>query len=175
MECGSTRWVVQGLAVASSFGSPLVGDSHQSEQLQLVAAIVTSYTHVVGGHLIPPESVDIVEALMNAPLVVLCHDGGSDPRFIYANVSAAHLWRLDLHEMIGMPSRLSAPPESRAERSRMLARAARDGIVRRYAGERVASDGTRFVIEGATLWNVDLPEGGTGQAVAFDSFYELPS
>lgn len=174
MECESTKWVAQGPAVASSSGSRPTNSGAASEHLQLVEAIVASYADTVGGQLISPGSTGLIEALMNAPFVVLCHDGGLDPRFIYANVSAARLWRMDRQDMIGMPSRLSAPPELRAERSQMLAQAARDGLVRGYTGQRVASDGTRFVIRDAMLWNVKLPGGGVGQAVTFASFDELP-
>ena len=106
-------------------------------------------------------------ALMDLDAVVLSHDSGAEPRFVYANRAAATLWRMPVAELVGMPSRLSAPLEYRQGRSRMLAQAAREGVLRNYSGERVAKDGTRFIIEDATLWTVDGYPNGPGQAVAF--------
>jgi PAS domain-containing protein len=114
-------------------------------------------------------------ALMDLDAVVLSHDAGADPRFVYANRAAATLWRMPVEELIGMPSRLSAPPEYRQGRSEMLIHAARQGVFRGYSGERVAKDGTRFVIEDATLWTVDGYPNGPGQAVVFRDWELLPS
>ena len=50
----------------------------------------------------------------------------------------------------------------------MLKDAAGSGVLTGYAGERIAKDGTRFMIEDATLWTVDYPQG-PGQAVVFRS------
>lgn len=115
---------------------------------------------------------NIDREMMSSPAVILCHDGGDDPRFIYANKAAAALWRMGIDDIIGMPSRLTAPPELRTERSQALAQVASDGVLFGYSGERVTAEGTRFVIEGATLWTVDLPDGASGQAVVFDTWRE---
>ena len=114
-------------------------------------------------------------ALMDLDAVVLSHDSGEDPRFVYANRAAATLWRMPVAELVGMPSRLSAPPEYRQDRSQMLAQAARDGVFRGYSGERVAKDGTRFIIADATLWTVDGYPTGPGQAVVFRDWEYLPA
>jgi PAS domain-containing protein len=108
--------------------------------------------------------------LMDLDAVVLSHDGGFDPHFVYANRAAASLWRMPIDELVGMPSRLSAPPEWQRERAQVLSQAAYEGVLRGYEGERVAKDGTRFVIRGATLWTVDGYPGGPGQAVIFDDW-----
>jgi hypothetical protein len=55
----------------------------------------------------------------------------------------------------------------------MLKNAAGSGVLHGYSGERIAKDGTRFMIEGATLWTVDYPQG-PGQAVVFTTWTELP-
>jgi hypothetical protein len=100
--------------------------------------------------------------------VVLAHDGAADPRFTYANAAAQRLWGIPWREFIGMPSRLSAEADQRAERQQLLARAARDGIARDYSGVRIARDGRRFRIEDAVLWNLRGPDGEqVGQAVRF--------
>ncbi len=103
--------------------------------------------------------------------VVLSHDGGDDPVFVYANEAAAALWRMPIHELVGMPSRLSAPPEWRDARAAMLADAMSSGVLRGYSGERVARDGMRFVIEDATLWTVDGYPDRPGQAVVFTAWH----
>ncbi len=113
------------------------------------------------------------QALFDLDAVILSHDGGDDPHFVYANQAAADLWRMPVVELIGMPSRLSAPPEHQASRASMLKDAAGAGVLRGYAGERIAKDGTRFMIEDATLWTVDYPQG-PGQAVVFTNWTELP-
>jgi len=114
-----------------------------------------------------------LQALMELDAVVLSHDGGDDPHFVFANLAASRLWRMPIAELIGMPSRLSAPPEQRASRSEMLEQAKEGGVLRGYSGERVAADGSLFVIEDATLWTVDYP-AGPGQAVVF-SRWRMPA
>ncbi len=121
---------------------------------------------------------------MTSASVILCHDGAEDPRFVYVNLAAAALWKMRVEQMIGMPSRLSAPPERRHERASALAEAGQRGVLVGYTGERIAADGTRFIIEDATLWSVELPSdglpgevptgGGLGQAAVFDRWHEVP-
>lgn len=144
----------------------------------IAIAIVESYRRRVGGALISTKggsgTGDTCNALMAASSVILCHDGAADPCFIFANHAAAAVWRMGVEELVGMPSRLSAPPELRAERAQALAQAATDGVLNGYSGERVAADGSRFMIVDATLWTVDLPNGGLGQAVLFDTWRAVP-
>jgi hypothetical protein len=104
-------------------------------------------------------------SLYEAPFVVLCHDTAADPRFVYANRTAQRLWERDWHDFIGWPSRFTAPPEERAERSQALAH---DTVVRGYSGIRVSRSGRRFRINGATVWPVTDPTGVlVGQAATF--------
>ena len=174
MACGCTRSAARDPAVGSSTGrveAPRLDPDPQ--RLQIAQAIATSHLSRVGAHLVHPSSdVEHLEAaMMHAPVVILCHDGGTargEPVFVYANRAAARLWRTTIEDLIGMPSRLSAPPEHRHERARMLAHAAAAGVVVGYSGERVAADGTRFLIQDATLWTVDLPDGTIGQAATFE-------
>ncbi len=140
----------------------------------IAAAILDSHAFRVGSELIQRTGdVDLDAAgLFELNAVILSHDGGDDPHFVYANQAAADLWRMPVSELIGMPSRLSAPPEHQAERASMLKDAAGSGVLTGYAGERVAKDGTRFMIEDATLWTVDYPQG-SGQAVVFTRWTPL--
>ncbi len=67
-----------------------------------------------------------------------------------------------------LPSPLSAEPVAREERARLLARVTRDGYIDDYSGVRIAHSGKRFLIEGATVWNL-MDEAGNycGQAAMF--------
>lgn len=118
--------------------------------------IVASYERFVG------EWLCLAEELDDLPVVVLCHDTSSDPVFVYANHAARDLWGLPL---VGMASRLSAPPEARDERAAALASGT---VVRGYSGIRVAASGRRFRIHDATVWTVVDADGVVrGQAATF--------
>lgn len=120
------------------------------------ALIATSYERFVGERLCSPAELD------GLPAVVLCHDTSPDPVFVYANRAARDLWEMPL---AGMPSRLSAPPEERAERAAALAS---ETVVRGYTGIRVAASGRRFRILDATVWPVVDDDGVVwGQAATF--------
>lgn len=144
---------------------------HDINDPVIAQAILDSHASRVGTELIERtgNADSDAEALFTLNAVILSHDGGDDPHFVYANQAAADLWRMGVSELIGMPSRLSAPPEHQAERASMLKDAAGSGVLTGYAGERIAQDGTRFMIEDATLWTVDYPQG-PGQAVVFTSW-----
>lgn len=150
-------------------------DEPTAPGIDIATCILDSYCARLGSELLTRSGDPVVDAaaLMDLDAVVLSHDGGPDPRFVYANRAAADLWRMPVEELIGMPSRLSAPAERRQDRSQMLTQAARDGVLRGYRGERIAKDGTRFVIEDATLWTVDGYPAGPGQAVVFSSWEYL--
>ncbi len=139
------------------------------DEVQIAQAILDSHHDRVGVELLERSGDPAEDArrLRDLEAIVLSHDGGADPAFVYANHAAAALWRMSIEDLVGMPSRLSAPPEQRESRATMLADAASSGVLHGYAGERVASDGTRFVIAGATLWTVDGYPDRPGQAVVF--------
>ena len=138
----------------------------------VAACILDSYARRIGRELLhrSGDPLDDAERLLAYEAIVLSHDAGVDPRFVYANSAAASLWRMSIDDMIGMPSRLSAPADARDDRARMLSDASRDGVLSGYNGERVASDGTKFQIMDATLWTVDGYPGGSGQAVVFSQW-----
>ena len=106
--------------------------------------------------------------------MLLAHDGGSDPRFTYANRAALTLWRRSWREMVGLPSRLSAEPAERGSRAAALARALAHDTVQNYTGIRVDSQGRRFRIEAARLWTLRGADGAPcGQAAAFSRWWWL--
>ena len=113
------------------------------------------------------------QELFTATTVVLAHEGGADPRFVYANRAALSLWRRSWPQMVGLPSRLSAEPEQRRERSAALAQA-RQRAIDDYSGIRVDSQGRRFQLEGARLFSLhDGADRADGQAACFSRWHWL--
>lgn len=137
--------------------------------VDVATAILASFRERVGGDLVPPTGDPAADAtsLFALDAVVLCHDAAADPVFIYANAAAAALWRMEVSQLIGMPSRLTAAEDQRDARAAMIGEATTAGVLHGYSGERVASDGTRFVISDATLWAVDGLPGRPGLAATF--------
>jgi hypothetical protein len=143
----------------------------QADAIAIALAIQASHRRLVGGDLVPPEEdpTTLAVALHEAPRVVLAHDGGEDPRFIYANRRARELWGYAWPEFIGMPSRLSAPPEERSVRSALLARGRADGVAVARDLVRATRAGRRFAIAEVVLWNLDVA-GRPGQAATYDDW-----
>lgn len=132
--------------------------------------LLQSYRYWTGGELIPragsPE--EQAQALFHAPFVVVSHGMEADPVINYGNRAALELWETTWERLIGIPSRLTAEPMNRAERERMLARAAAEGFVDEYRGVRITTTGRRFLVERATVWNVvDTGRARHGQAATF--------
>jgi PAS domain S-box-containing protein len=89
-----------------------------------------------------------------APFGLLAHDTAFDPVFIYGNRTAQRRFGYSWEELTGLPSRLSAEAPERREREDFLRRVMRDGFVKDYRGMRVTKLGTRFWIEGVTVWQL---------------------
>lgn len=114
------------------------------------------------------------QELFAAATVVLAHDGGDDPRLIWAGRDALRLWRRPWSAMVGMPSRLTAEPAERTSRADALAQARRRDALEGYGGIRVDSQGRRFRIAGARLWTLRDDQGAAcGQAAAFADWWWL--
>jgi hypothetical protein len=131
---------------------------------ELVAALLESYVRRLGSALVPPGA-DAAQRLYHAEFAVLAHDTQADPCFTYANLTAQRWFE---HELVSMPSRLSAEAPERAERARLLAEVEQQGFSLNYRGLRVAASGRRFWIEQAIVWNVTGLDGTRlGQAATF--------
>ena len=116
----------------------------------------------------------VAQELFAAATVVLAHDGGADPRLIYANRAALRLWRRPWAAMVGLPSRLTAEPGERPGRARMLADARQQHALSGYTGIRIDSHGRRFQIRGARLWTLWNAAGEPcGQAASFSDWHWL--
>lgn len=69
----------------------------------------------------------------------------------YANLTAQRLFEMTWYEITSLPSRLSAEPESREERARLLAAVSKRGFIEDYCGVRVSSSGRCIMIEQETV------------------------
>ena len=127
-----------------------------------------SHRRLVGRPLVPDESLGATWLYTEAPFAVLAHDTSADPLFVYANRAAQAAFEYDWHDLVGMPSRLSAEAPERAERQRLLDAVARDGFVADYSGVRIAKSGRRFPITNGVVWQLVDEEGRIqGQAATF--------
>ena len=140
------------------------------ERLSLIAQ---SHLRLTGRALIPAGA-DPVEALWNAPRVILAHGTEPDPIFFFGNRAALDRFGVSIEAFTGMPSRLSAEPLHQSERQTLLDRVTAHGFIDDYCGNRIASDGRRFRVEAATVWNLIDAEGAIhGQAATFDRWTPL--
>jgi hypothetical protein len=111
---------------------------------------------------------DQARALFFAPFVVISHGTEEDPILNYGNRAALDLWETTWEELTRTPSRLTAEPVNRAERQRMLERAAARGYLDDYRGVRISKSGRRFLVEDAIVWNLVEDTGAhCGQAATF--------
>jgi PAS domain-containing protein len=137
--------------------------------------LMNSYQHWTGDSLIE-DTQDVIQGLMNTPFAIASHQAGDDPMFNYANHQALALFKMAPEEILGLPSRFSAEAMLREARAEFLHQVATHGFIENYAGVRIAKDGSRFLIEQATVWNVvDLssPKQVLGQAVIIKAWHEL--
>ncbi|MFF3444412.1 MEKHLA domain-containing protein [Streptosporangium sp. NPDC002721] len=129
--------------------------------------LADSHLRLVGTPLTGPETATrwLHE---DAPFGLLAHDAADDPRFTYANATAQRCFEYEWEEFVGLPSRLSAEPDRREDRQRLLDTVHRDGFATGYRGRRIARSGRRFWIEDVTMWNLVDGDGVlVGQAATF--------
>jgi hypothetical protein len=151
-----------------------IGTTRQSAYLKTDASffelLTESYARLVGTPLVPPGR-DATWLYREAPFVVLAHEAGPDPRFIYANNTAQDCFGYSWEEFLALPSRLSAESQDQAERQRLLDQVRRDGFMSGYRGVRIAKSGRRFIIADGVVWEL-IDKHGTrhGQAATFSSW-----
>lgn len=106
--------------------------------------------------------------LFEAPFALLAHGVEEPPVLFYGNRRALTLWKYSFEQFTRLPSLRTAEADLREARERLLAEVRAHGITHDYTGVRVASDGTRFEIQRASVWNVHDAEGlRMGQAAMF--------
>jgi hypothetical protein len=132
--------------------------------------LLESFRHWTARELIPRfgSAEQQADALFYAPFVVVSHGTEPDPILNYGNRMALDLWETDWTRLVTTPSRVTAEAVNRAERDRMLHRAAAKGVIEDYRGVRISLRGRRFLVENAVVWNVLAPDmTRRGQAATF--------
>ena len=103
---------------------------------------------------------------------VLAHDGSPEPTLTYANAAALRLWDAPWNDLVGLPSRLTAPSAEQAERSLALSKAKRADAIQGYRGIRISRKGRRFMIQNARIWTLwDEQQHACGQAASFSDWW----
>lgn len=145
-----------------------------------------SYRSLLGRCLLPPETdqggtaeveggfyaesvAPSIYDLFDAPFALVSHGIEADPIFNFANRKALDIFGYTWESFTVLPSRLSAEPMAREERQYLLDQVTTKGYIDDYSGVRIASDGRRFRIVNAVVWNL-LDEQGKhiGQAAKID-------
>lgn len=137
------------------------------------AELLRTYHRWTGRHLIEPCGDAHAEArmLFEAPFAVLSGGAEDDQILNYGNKTAMELWEMDWDTLTRTPSRLTAEPMHRDERAKFLRRVRERGFIDDYSGIRISSQGRRFQIARATVWNVTDADGNhAGQAATFSKW-----
>ncbi len=135
--------------------------------------LLDSHLRLVGKELILREgdSDEQAERLITSPFVVASHGLQDNPILNYGNQTALDLWEMDWEQFTQTPSRLTAEPMNQEERAHMLEQAKTHGYISNYRGIRISRTGKRFLVEQATVWNIQKPDGTPlGQAATFSSW-----
>lgn len=137
--------------------------------------LLNSYQHWVGKDLVPRlNPLADSHTLFTAPFVTVSHGTESNPLLNYGNQTALDLWEMPLANFLGTPSRETAEPVHRDERSELLRRTTEHGFIDDYSGIRISATGQRFRIHQATVWNIlNSDEKVVGQAAAFSQWTPL--
>lgn len=124
---------------------------------------------------LPRDPTALAQALYHAPQIILSHDTSDDPRLTYANKAAQALWEMSWGDLIGLPSRKTAEPKHRGQRSEMFDDMRRKGFTENYEGVRISATGKRFMIQNAIIWTL-YDENGVkcGEAATFSDVTPLP-
>ena len=146
---------------------------------RLVKLVLTSYQKAYGQPLHKCDEVNgcyrlTSQELFSMPSVVMAHDNQDEPCLTYANSAALHLWGRRWSDMVGMPSRLTAPIDQHQNRKSALMQAMEKHAIKGYQGIRIDSQGRKFVINNARIWTVwDEKNLSLGQAATFETWSHL--
>ncbi len=137
------------------------------EQRRRIECIAAGFQALTGRDIVPPAP-DVAHALWSDHAAIVAHGTEPDPIFFFGNETALRLFEMSFEDFTRLPSRLSAEPLARDERARLLDRVTRLGIIEDYAGVRISSNGSRFRIANAAVWNLTDAHGQpAGQAACF--------
>ncbi len=140
------------------------------EQRRRIVCVGESYQRLTDRPLVSHEG-DPVKMLWAAPFAIVAHGTEPDPVFFFGNRIALQLFEMEFDTFSRLPSRYSAEPLLREERTRLLERVTRDGIIDDYSGVRISATGKRFRISNASVWTLtDAAGNAAGQAAAFSNW-----
>ncbi len=145
----------------------------EPEIVQWSQYLLDSYAYWVKQELIDRSgtSLEQSERLFRNPCIVVSHGLEDDPILNYGNRVALNLWIMDWKQFTQTPSRFTAEPINREERSRMLEQAKTQGYITDYRGVRISSTGKRFQVDQAIIWNIQKPDGAPlGQGATFSAW-----
>lgn len=146
---------------------------HNTEDF-FIQRMVESYVGESGEPfpLTPRQTAEVSTRYDGAPFGLLAHNAASDPLFTFANDTALRAFGYTRHELIGMPSRLSASVGvDLQERKRLFKALESTGHYSPYCGRRRSKNGTTFWILDTTVWNVTDETGQhLGQAALIREF-----
>ena len=112
------------------------------------------------------------QELFSCGFPVLAHGIEADPQLSYANASALLLWQTTWNELIGLPSRLTAPASERGDRESALTQALAIKAISGYSGIRISRREKRFMINNARVWSIsDNREQVLGLAASFSDWW----
>ena len=135
--------------------------------------LCSSYEHWTGRQLIAGyrQMDNLPQVLFDAPFIIVSHGTEADSIFNFGNRAALELFELPWEEFIRLPSRRSADEENLEDRKQLMARVKKDGYADNCTGVRITATGKRFLITGATVWNVvDINKTYHGQAAMFSNW-----
>jgi MEKHLA domain len=141
-----------------------------------VEILLASYRQLLGRELMECSGsrLEKSQLLYAVPFVVVSHGTESDPVLNYGNQVALDLWEMDWTKFTQTPSRSTAEPVNQATRELMMAQVLQQGFVDNYRGVRISSNGQRFEIDRAIIWNLtDLQGQPCGQAATFANWTYL--
>ena len=117
---------------------------------------------------------ELCHALDEGPFMLVSHGTEANPIFNYGNKTALRLFGMSWNEFTSLPSSHSAEQSSREGRAQLMQEVKDNGFVEGYSGVRIAKDGSRFTVEGMTIWNVVDDEGRYhGQAAVCREWHYL--
>lgn len=123
--------------------------------------LLSSFERLTGKQLIPMDITgnERYKALYEAEYPVLSHNTDADPLLNYSNAKGMTLFEISWEELIELPSRYTAEPQTQEERNRLLEAVTNNGFIDDYQGIRISSKENRFMVEDAIVWNITDSSG----------------
>lgn len=123
--------------------------------------LLSSFQRVTGKSLLPSDisNEQRYQALYDATYPVLSHNAEADPLLNYSNAAGMAQFEISWEELVALPSRYTAEPQTQEERNRLLKEVTENGFIDDYQGVRISAKGNRFMVEDAIVWNVIDEEG----------------